>query len=113
MRRPSWNRCLATILALSLTVVCLTAATRSASATTVRKTSYRFGTSPGASSYGDPDAPGGSGSTSLPGGGTISPIFSLQKTNSRTPGEGVNASKMGWWDASRMMLAQWRVTFVR
>jgi hypothetical protein len=110
MRRTRLNRFLVTILALSLTVVCTAAATRSASALTVTRTgtSARWDTG---SSYGDPDSPTGSGLSSGTGGG-IMPHTRLQQTDNRTAGGGAT-SKMGWLDTVRILMAQWRVFFVR
>lgn len=82
---------------------------------TVRKVSSVRWVDSGSSSYGDPDAPGGSGlgTSTLPGGTVITPRTSLTQTINRTSGEGAMPSKMGWGDAIRMLLAQWRVIFVR
>jgi len=111
MRRTSRTRFLATILALSLTLVGASAAVQSASAYTVSKTSVRGGLSSGGATYGDPDSPGGSG-YSGPNGTIITPRTSLKMTQSSATGDGAS-SKMGWWDVYRMLIAQWRVTFVR
>ncbi len=115
MRRTSGNRYLVTILALSLTVVCVSVHLRDASAMTVRKTSSVRWVDTSGSSYGDPDAPGGSGigTGTLPGGTVITPRTSLTQTSTRTSGEGAAASKMGWGDVIRMLLTQWRVIFAR
>ena len=111
MCRTSRIRHLATILTLSLTLVCLASASRDASAYNVRKVPASMGAGGGGSYNGDPDAPGGSG-LGL-NGPTSLPRASLQPTSTRTTGEGAVASKMGWWLAIQVLLTKWGVALVR
>lgn len=108
MRRFMQNRCLAYILALTLFASLAASLATPAGAVTV----IRRGGNPstgGSVSLGDPDVPGG---TTLPGGGSITPRTSLQPTRKSTAGDGVTAWSE-WVSRFRIMVAEWRVRFVR